>query len=89
MSQPSAPAYVNLLCHATLTVAHGLSHKGRFKDATTVANVLAGHLRGGSPGVSRDLKDSVPQFQRWLDQVKCHLNDGGLGKASLEGSGFG
>jgi hypothetical protein len=79
MSQPSAPAFVNLLCHATLTVAHGLAHKGRFKDAMTVANVLAGHLRGGSPGVSRDLKDSVPQFQRWLDQVRHHSQDLGLG----------
>lgn len=71
-SQPSAPAYVNLLCHAALTVAYGLAYKCRYKDAMTVAQVLVGHLRGGSPGVSRDLKDSVPLFVRWLDQIQTN-----------------
>jgi len=72
-AQPSAPAYVNLLCHAALTVAYGLSHKGRYKDAVTVVNAIQGQLRGGAPGVSRDLKEVVPKFLSWLQQVQQDL----------------
>jgi len=72
-AQPSAPAYVNLLCHAALTVAYGLSYKGRFKDAVTVVSAVQGQLRGGAPGVSRDLKEGVPKFLSWLQQVQEDL----------------
>eukprot|EP00281_Chroomonas_sp_CCMP1168_P029463 CAMPEP_0206245890 /NCGR_PEP_ID=MMETSP0047_2-20121206/18946_1 /ASSEMBLY_ACC=CAM_ASM_000192 /TAXON_ID=195065 /ORGANISM="Chroomonas mesostigmatica_cf, Strain CCMP1168" /LENGTH=508 /DNA_ID=CAMNT_0053671235 /DNA_START=51 /DNA_END=1575 /DNA_ORIENTATION=+ len=63
--QPSAPAYVNLLCHTAQTTAYALAAKGRFRDAATVTQAVALQTRDAS-GVSRDLKECVAKFSEWL-----------------------